>query len=614
MHHRLRSFLSTFCLTLLSIVLFTGLTQTSQAFAPPIPPVTSTQAISDLHTPDGVIIAQIDGAEQLLASNGFNPQTDSFSFENYGGKPPLEDYNKILPSSFLVQLFGPDGVCQNQSDSSGNCILTAPAEHWRQKQIDNLSHGRCEGMAVASLLLWLADHRKKVPYAPPYIPTTTELGGAGTVSELTKDKAERLINFYFLLQSLQEVADRSAASRLQPPAQLLQWLIQGIQQDFFYTIGVYRGQGNFLTQGHSLTPYAVKQMNDGSHRVYVYDSNYAANETNSTNRYLTINPDQTWNYTTEIEGQTLNYEGNATTQNLELTSFRDRGTNQNGRYYCPFCQDASTVKFSFIGEAQMEVAWVKVNDDQTLSYQRAGGYNPQTQDYFKEIPRTQFDHVKGGLGRKVYPSIRIPQVPYTQADLIPAEVRKYYQVKIWAKDWVDRIKGDLFMTGPSFVLGYEGIDVSPDKGFVTTISPDALGMAIKAFEETELSNIFYATDAPDDPDVSYLFELGELSLEENERVDLRINPSQLTVSLKQSGEGSQDTYDLSVTRISKDEAPFIFESEKLTRNSQCAQVDFSNYRGGNDEIMISVDSTGDGSCDTAAAPVKGGSRKKASKK
>src|SRR5437879_9806230 len=64
---------------------------------------------------------------QLIADNGFRPETDGFGFENYGkSAPPTPERLNMGPNE-MRKLFG-DAVCADLKSSK--CDLTPPAQQW----------------------------------------------------------------------------------------------------------------------------------------------------------------------------------------------------------------------------------------------------------------------------------------------------------------------------------------------------------------------------------------------------------------------------------------------------------------------------------------------------
>ncbi|HEV3225433.1 MAG TPA: hypothetical protein VGZ52_01315, partial [Acidimicrobiales bacterium] len=61
----------------------------------------------------------------LVADDGFRPETDGFSFENYGKAPEGQPPRMNLTAVEMRKLFG-DAVCADAS--SGKCDLIPPAQ------------------------------------------------------------------------------------------------------------------------------------------------------------------------------------------------------------------------------------------------------------------------------------------------------------------------------------------------------------------------------------------------------------------------------------------------------------------------------------------------------
>src|SRR5207248_1298258 len=77
------------------------------------------------------ISATAASAETTVADNGFRPDPNGFSFENYGND---SGYANLGPAE-MQKLFGP-GVCVN---TQNGCTLTPPAQQWMNEQNSGMS-------------------------------------------------------------------------------------------------------------------------------------------------------------------------------------------------------------------------------------------------------------------------------------------------------------------------------------------------------------------------------------------------------------------------------------------------------------------------------------------
>ena len=293
-----------------------------------------------------------------VADDGFRPNPNGFSFENYGNDQGYEN----LTSVEMQKLFG-RGVCANSgktvindpaptpesqtpgkstggsgstSGSSGSasgpaftaaaepqpCNLTPPAEQWMTQQNNGMKGGHCQGMAV------LAERLFKDQF-PRF--------GGGPVFGYTiqgNPSLQHAIAYAFVSQ----VLDSVVTGRIKgTPNDILDKLRSSLtpSNNETYTLGIYKPDGS---GGHAITPFSVDDLGGGKFAVNVYDNNYP-NETRQVTFDSTAN---TWSYNAAINPNVAPelYTGSATTGNIEL----DPTTPGIGVQPCPFCQSAGAAR------------------------------------------------------------------------------------------------------------------------------------------------------------------------------------------------------------------------------------------------------------------------------
>jgi hypothetical protein len=75
----------------------------------------------------------------IASLKNYAPKPNGFKFENYGNDT---DSANDLKADDLIRLFGRENVCRT---AEGDCVLTAAAEEWAQRQIKGMNGGHCEG-------------------------------------------------------------------------------------------------------------------------------------------------------------------------------------------------------------------------------------------------------------------------------------------------------------------------------------------------------------------------------------------------------------------------------------------------------------------------------------
>ena len=189
---------------------------------------------------------------ELCADTGFMPQSDGFSFANWGGTPT----NDAIDSGTLIAMFGRDPVCANSDEAT--CTIRPAAQAWMNQMNEALANGRCEGMAVLSERLYQG------------LVSAAELDpGAQRTIELarTQPAVARTLGYWWLTQFPTEVATPTSKSRSLTPAQIVEQVITGLKEGAGNTLGLYSEFG-----GHAVTPIAVVKEN-ANYTISVYDSN-----------------------------------------------------------------------------------------------------------------------------------------------------------------------------------------------------------------------------------------------------------------------------------------------------------------------------------------------------
>ncbi len=505
----------------------------------------------------------------FLASYDFKPNPNGFSFENYSND---ENAANDLTVEDMINLFGQAKVCRSPE---GECILTAAARQWMEEQIKGMNGGHCEGMAVVSLRL-----RQGLPFKGKTSPVDFQ-SGANTTFDLSKDTIRNYIAYYFVTQALDPIVTESNNLLQKTPAEVLQMLIDSMNQGInnMYTIGFfepgYKG-------GHAVTPYAVEQKTDNEFWIYVYDNNYP----NDSSRVIKVDrAANTWIYegaATKPGEPVSTYRGDATTKTFGLTP----QTLREGPFACPFCnqddntRDAgdNTVEFSLAGEGKMLIQ---------LSDGRRVGYDFDTEKEVNEIDGVKRVNLRYGLGKDIPPVYEIP---------IPAD-NSLITVFISGKTLEKEVDADLTMTGPGYVVGFEGIYLDPDEVLIMQIRPDGHQMSFTASQDGETPAVFLAEDPEDDISPSYIFEVGGEALETEKTVTFTLEEDSLYIT---DDDGNEDEYDLSITRID-DVGDNHFKKDNVAVNGSAnARIKFDQWDGNQGTLGLYADDEGDGFDDETA--------------
>lgn len=255
--------------------------------------------------------APASSAPPATRTTGFDVAVHGFRFENFG-----DDVDAVgMTTAEMVRLFG-DAACARGSGTS--CTLSPPARAWMREMNDSMGGGRCEGMAVLSLLMYEGRADPK------------DFGGA-TAAQLRlegNEKLQRELAYWFATQALSPTTEAVIADRPSVIVERLREWFDRPGASGGYTLGIYQPNGS---DGHAITPIGLAERGPGRTDILVYDNNYPGQT-----RAITVDTRaETWSYSgasnpADAEGR---YEGNATTKTLDLTPTEARLEPQD----CPFC-------------------------------------------------------------------------------------------------------------------------------------------------------------------------------------------------------------------------------------------------------------------------------------
>lgn len=255
----------------------------------------------------------------LIADLGFRPEVDGFSFSNFG---PEKHYFGITPED-LRRMVG-DQACACQPKN--RCILTPTWTYWQEMVNDNMDIGHCEGMAVLSLLIFeglanASDFGAEKTY-------DLKIPGNGALQEE--------IGYWWATQYTEPTISSRIAGK---PSEILDQLTNSIRdgnKTKKYTMTIFKRDGS---DGHTITPFAVRDAGNGIFDILVYDNNHPGKT-----RILEVNRNnESWHYhgSSNPNDQEELYEGDAKSKNLELYPLSARLLKQN----CSSCVKDVSARF-----------------------------------------------------------------------------------------------------------------------------------------------------------------------------------------------------------------------------------------------------------------------------
>ncbi len=350
--------------------------------------------------------------DNLVASTGFFPRPDGFSFQNYGAPSPDSD----LTIDDMVKIFGEAEACK----STAPCVLSAKAENWRKTWLRRIEGGHCAGMAMGSLNIFANDT----------LAASDLQSSANTTFDLTKEDARRYVAFYASTQGspptnalqLQLQQDGYNWTPANTPTAILDALIKNLGDPNAgdrYRLGFQLHPADGGGKGHTVVPFAVEKLNDNEYLIYLY-------ENNQPNRFdLAIKVNRTteeWTYvgTTNPDKPLMEYRGDATSGNLWLISWRwhtalpkdpndlvkigrtlDSKLAYSGDFHtiAPAYQSSGMLEFDLNGEGYLLV---------TRSDGKRAGFDLLTGQWISEIEGAQEVPILLGLGFNNPSAVHVP--------------------------------------------------------------------------------------------------------------------------------------------------------------------------------------------------------------
>ena len=249
----------------------------------------------------------LNDSSSIIADLGFRPDVDGFSFSNYAGE---KGYEGLTPED-LRRMVGKD-VCASQP--RGNCILTPTWTYWLEMANSMSDGGHCQGMAVLSLLLY----EKLIDVNDFGANRTIDLQVAGN-GVLQKE-----IAYWFCHQLVEPSISSGITAK---PSAILSELIESLQDEnktLKYTIAFYKRDGS---DGHAVTPFAVREAGDAIYEILVYDNNYPR----ETRAIVVDRSNESWTYESASNPNDPSslYEGDADSLTLELLPLYSQLVPQN---------------------------------------------------------------------------------------------------------------------------------------------------------------------------------------------------------------------------------------------------------------------------------------------
>jgi hypothetical protein len=455
-----------------------------------------------------------------INDSGFRPETNGFPFQNYGNEPAIVDLTAVE----MQRMFG-DKVCASTAD--GKCVLTYPARRWMEQAIKAMEYGHCEGIAVLSNLIYYN------------LMSPERFGGNITIElALQNELLQREIGYWWVTQ----VTNPGGSNKVnESPNSVIDVLIkafnEGQNATEWWVMGIYQPDGS---GGHSITPFAVEDMGNGTFKILVYDNNWPKER-----RSIHVDRNSnTWSYIASInpdEPSSL-YEGNASTRSLEIVSVSSR----IGMQDCDFCEEESSAnlnssKGSLKGQRYVQIwqegeANTLVTDEQG---QRVGFL--ESGQPVNEIPSAEIRNLRFGfVSDMAYPPVIF--VPMQSGDIPHIKVNVSSKAND-SDEQENRASTTIIAPGLSVASSIPDLEQGQQQSI--DLMPEGEGYAVTFTNNQALSpSISIDTNFQE-------ITISGLNIDPDGRVNFNMNPAEGSFGMKTIGSINPGTLQLQLSSLDK---------------------------------------------------------------
>jgi len=468
----------------------------------------------------------------LVADLGFRPDVDGFSFSNYGGE---KRYQGLTPEDLKRMVGGQ--VCVSQP--KGQCILTPTWTYWMEMMNAITDGGHCQGMAVLSLLFY-----EKLINVSDF--------GAESAHDLTiagNGVLQKEISYWFAHQLLEPTMSSGINEK---PSKILDLLIESFQDENKtkkYTMAIYSHDGS---DGHALTPFAVRDVGSGLYQILVYDNNYP--DQTCIVEVDSINESWTYQGGTNPLGQTYVYEGDADSLTLELDPISTQLVPQN----CTSCNEEVCQIW-----AEGETSILIIDEKQRM----LGFVNGKLEN---EIPGAQVIYPLTGQDVDTSPIYIMPLL-------------ENFKVILQGTNPDEHVTTNLTILATEYVLYVEDITLNPEQSDVIAINPQQSFLG-----DPTTTTVDYLPGGQESPtitvatldnDTHYVFAVNGHDLQEGMTLETAINMNTDVFGFGHSNSTADYIYDVAVARIDQS-GEQVFGHEGIKIKPDCvALLQYGDWTG-----------------------------------
>jgi hypothetical protein len=487
-------------------------------------------------------------------TTGFDVAVHGFRFENFG-----DDVDAVgMTTAEVVRLFGDDACTRG---SGATCTLTPPARAWMREMNESMGGGRCEGMAVLSLLMYEGRVDPKA------------FGGA-TAAQLRlegNDKLQRELAYWFATQALSPTTEAVIAERPSVIVERLRQWFDTPGTSGGYTLGIYQPDGS---DGHAVTPIGLTERGPGRTDILVYDNNYPG----QTRAIAVDTRAETWSYSgasnpADAEGR---YEGDATTKTLDLTPTEARLEPQD----CPFCDQQQTrspggrrPRRSAASPTQVFLDPSAFRSGVTVRVRAVGG---------GELPGVVPLRPRGAnlWAKDTPPILQVPAGTPFEIELDATAARR-------------EVETDVAIVAPGLNGAVDGITMTPGQRDTLLVDPNRRVLRYTTTADETPTLVLGIDDEPD----SYEFSLGGVELgPRGGTLEARLDPTARTLTARTTG--SADAILLFLLERFGATVDETIENDGLElAPNETMVVAYGTWTGDGRPLSAGVDVDGDGTID-----------------
>lgn len=487
---------------------------------------------------------------------GLRPYPHGYSFSNGDGWWSIGALTDFTQAD-MIRMFGASAVCV--SGNGDFCITRPTAQIWRDLATTYWLLGHCEGMAATSIRFYMgADDVSDLK------------SGAEYPYELSIWDARRHIAYYFYKQfsdpvnragessfslSTMDVTKAVARNLLKFPTEMVTIWMQSIQ--LF---------GDWL--GHSVTPYAIEQVESGVFRILVYDNNYPGDTSN----YIQIaQSSNAWEY----------YHQGKMIYNGGPSSGRKLGYVHQSAYaapsICPWCGGGGVVS-----QAETDAGISQV-------WYQGGGHLLITNSEGKRLGYADgafVNEIEGAFPQPVMLGEEISAEP-----IYNLPITDTYSIVVDGSVLTQTTGAGLTQFGPGFSAGLENLLLEPGQTGNLQISPDGTSLAYSSDEGDSADLVLNQ----ENEDVSRVIRWQGVDLSASESVTLTMDAGTGQVAF-QNHAGAAGVYDLVWLNLTLDQTQLFRHTEIPIFPGDIQYLETLGWDG-IEPLTLLVDSGADGTID-----------------